>query len=92
MKPRHYICSLLLLILQLSWVGCMRAPHDVVPSSEPLVIYPDYQNVTVPCNIAPLNFMLRGDYDAIAFQLKDSSGNTLFSFVRIRIGRTFTII
>lgn len=80
MKPRHYICSLLLLILQLSWVGCMRAPHDVVPSSEPLVIYPDYQDVTVPCNIAPLNFMLRGDYDAIAFQLKDSSGNMLFSF------------
>jgi len=28
-------------------------------------MYPDYTDVWIPCNIAPLNFLLRGDYDAV---------------------------
>ena len=46
------------------------ASHPDVPSSAKEAkclpaIYPDYCNVTVPCNIAPLNFMLPADqYEA----------------------------
>ncbi len=33
-------------------------------------MYPDYQDVTIPCNIAPLNFLLRGDYSAINLRIE----------------------
>jgi len=53
----NYPLSILLLFL----VACTS--HPDVPSSSKSVnnlpgIFPDYCNVTVPCNIAPLNFML----------------------------------
>jgi len=37
-------------------------------------IYPDYVHVTIPCNIAPLNFMIR-DAERIEATLKGQSGN-----------------
>jgi hypothetical protein len=38
-------------------------------------IYPDYCNVTVPCNIAPLNFMLpAGEYEACVARLTTPDG------------------
>lgn len=48
-------------ILSLIFAAC--TPHPDVPSDAKSAgtlpaIYPDYCNVTVPCNIAPLNFML----------------------------------
>lgn len=39
--------------------GCGRAWHEAVECDEYPAIYPDYQNVTVPVNIAPLNFGVR---------------------------------
>ena len=41
-------------------------------------IYPDYINVTVPYNIAPLNFMIR-DAKGIEVTLKGKSGQMLFT-------------
>ncbi|MDO4496710.1 MAG: hypothetical protein Q4B58_02580, partial [Bacteroidales bacterium] len=38
-----------------------KKPHDVTDISEPAEIYPEYYNVTVPCNIAPLNFLVRNE-------------------------------
>ena len=57
-----YIQLLAVAILLLS--SC--ANHPDVPSSSKAVkslpaIFPDYCNVTVPCNISPLNFMLPAD-------------------------------
>lgn len=38
--------------------GHPSVPQDSTPSGHEAHIYPDYTDVTVPCNIAPLNFML----------------------------------
>ncbi len=65
---------MMMLGLLLGWAACAPIPHDTIPAEEPLVIYPDYQDITVPCNIAPLNFMIRGDYDAIYCSVRNSSG------------------
>ena len=41
-------------------VACTPTPYDVKRSEEDVVIYPDYKNVTIPVNIAPMNFVVRG--------------------------------
>ena len=41
-------------------VACTPTPHDVRQSEEEVEIYPDYKDVTIPVNIAPLNFIVRG--------------------------------
>lgn len=73
----HYYFQLLAVgILLLS--SC--ANHPDVPSSFKEAkclpaIFPDYCNVTVPCNIAPLNFMLPADeYDACVARLTTPDG------------------
>ncbi len=54
--------------------------HPDVPSSSKEVqslpaIFPDYCNVTIPCNIAPLNFMLPAEeYDACVARLTTPDG------------------
>ena len=52
----NHLFFLIILLLTLS--GCAGGdPATAVDGSEgPLVIYPDYKDVTVPANIAPLNF------------------------------------
>ena len=46
-------------------LSCTPTPVDVQKSSELPPIYPDYCDVTIPVNIAPLNFLLRTDCEAI---------------------------
>ncbi len=52
-------------ILQL-WIalvvsGCAVRPDKAELQHSPAPIYPDYADVTIPVNIAPLNFMVRGE-------------------------------
>ena len=47
------------------FTSCTPTPKDVQQSSELPPIYPDYCDVTIPVNIAPLNFLLRADCEAI---------------------------
>ena len=70
--------------LQLLAVGILLlsscANHPDAPSSYKEAnclpaIFPDYCNVTVPCNIAPLNFMLPADqYEACVARLTTPDG------------------
>ncbi|MBQ1665635.1 MAG: PD40 domain-containing protein, partial [Bacteroidaceae bacterium] len=55
--------SVLFLLLLLS--ACTPHPTDVQKSEELPPIYPDYVDVTIPKNIAPLNFLVRGEVDAV---------------------------
>lgn len=71
MRHTLYIIVLVLGLL-LGWTACAPTPHDTISTEDPLVIYPDYQNITVPCNIAPLNFMIRGEFDAISCAVKNA--------------------
>ena len=72
---RHYIPILFAAIIGLALAGCgERELTTAVDGSEgPLVIYPDYKDVTIPANIAPLNFR---------YAMKDIKGaRTTFSLV-----------
>lgn len=62
MKTRYcYMILGLLLIL----AACTPRPKDAEKVSTLPPMYPDYTNITIPYNIAPLNFLLRADADAI---------------------------
>ena len=61
-------CALLSALFALSsmfFASCSTSPVDVQKTSEAVPMYPDYTDITVPVNIAPLNFMLRNDAEAV---------------------------
>lgn len=75
---RHYILlSLFFLMALLS--GCGRhpsLPQDYRQENEKPSIYPDYTDVTVPVNIAPLNFMVERAEEVVAhFRAGDTEYN-----------------
>jgi hypothetical protein len=53
-------------------------PEKVSISDELPPIYPDYTNITIPYNIAPLNFILRDKPAHIEVVLKGNSATTTF--------------
>ena len=63
-------CSLLLL-------GCTPKPEHVRVVNTLPAIYPDYADVTIPCNIAPLNFLLRGQADALEVRVKGTTDSLI---------------
>ena len=77
---KRYIHSYFLLLAATLLLLSSCANHPDVPSSSKAVkslpaIFPDYCNVTVPCNIAPLNFMLPADeYEACVARLTTPDG------------------
>ena len=91
MKKYIYSYFLLLAVAMLLLTSC--AGHPDVPSSSKETkslptIFPDYCNVTVPCNIAPLNFMLSADdYEACVARLTTPDGQqqTYGSGVKVQI-------
>ena len=60
MKYLHIV--LLGLLFALS--SCVSKPKDVKLYDVLPPIYPDYTDITIPQNMAPLNFLLREDVDA----------------------------
>ena len=46
-------------------ISCTPTPENVQKKNELPPIYPDYCDVTIPENIAPLNFLLRANCEAI---------------------------
>ena len=91
MKRYIYPYFLLLAVAMLLLTSC--AGHPDVPASSKEekslpAIFPDYCNVTVPCNIAPLNFMLPADeYEACVARLTTPDGKqqTYGSGVKVQI-------
>lgn len=60
MKKEH-IGLLLILLL----VACTPTPENVQKSDGMPPMYPDYTDIWIPRNIAPLNFILRGGIEAV---------------------------
>ena len=56
---------LVTLVLLVILASCTPTPKNVQKSDSLPSIYPDYCDVTIPMNIAPLNFLLREDCEAI---------------------------
>ena len=55
---RRIIYHFFILAGLLSMISCARRPANAEPLSEEAPIFPDYKEVTIPVNIAPLNFSL----------------------------------
>ena len=75
-----YICIALIFLVLLS--ACTPTPHNVKQSNLEVEIYPDYKDVTIPVNIAPLNFVVRGA-ESIEVKVGDltiNSGDGLAKF------------
>ena len=91
MKRHIYPYFQLLAVAVLLLSSC--AKHPDVPSSSKEAkslpaIFPDYCDVTVPCNIAPLNFMLpAGEYDECVARITTPDGRqqTYGSGVKVQI-------
>lgn len=62
-SPRHLIFTLLLGSLLTACKQEAVVPTDSRPATAALQMYPDYRDVTLPPNIAPLNFMVRNAAD-----------------------------
>lgn len=79
--------AILLVLSLLLLFGCGRS-NEVRPSGEgtfrPAFVFPDYRDVTVPCNIAPLNFYYTVP-DALRFSTIFQAGNLSFSFKKREI-------
>lgn len=79
MKHTLYIIYFLLLPL---FVACTDKVEDAIETGQAVPMYPDYTDVTIPKNIAPLNFLLRGDYEEVSVEadgetLKTQDGNKM---------------
>ena len=64
-------------IIASTLIGCSQ--HPTVPESATAEnkqpeIYPDYKDVTVPCNIAPLNFKIVEESDECVSQFTFDGG------------------
>ena len=69
MKP------LLSLLTLLTLLSCTPTPENVQKSNDQPPIYPDYCDVTIPENIAPLNFLLRADCEAVEVRAGEMTVN-----------------
>jgi len=90
---RNIYPHFLLLAVAMSLLLSSCVNHPDVPSTSKAAkilpaIYPDYCNVTVPCNIAPLNFMLpAGEYEECVtrFTTPDGQQQTYGKGVKVQI-------
>lgn len=74
--------GLYILILTLLFVSCSKQakiPENFSDSTEALIIYPDYANVVVPSNIAPLDFQVKNDCDEVVVCVEDLKGNKIIT-------------
>ena len=54
-------------------------PADAVANGKDVVLYPDYTDVTVPSNIAPLNFIVKAEADEFVVQVKAGGKDVMVS-------------
>jgi len=76
--------SLIILSLLFLAMACHKQPGTYKQSDESLEIYPDYLSVTVPPNIAPLNFQVLNEGDLFTAKISNSAGRSIT--VRSRTG------
>lgn len=72
-----------LLILLLFLVSCGGMTKEIPATStslnEEAPIYPDYRDITIPCNIAPLNVMVESHGEAFAAAITSPSGKQIIA-------------
>ena len=77
--------SLLILLLLTLLVSCggmtQEVPASYTALQDEAPIYPDYRDVTIPCNIAPLNVMVEAEGEAFAGTITTTSGRQIVAKV-----------
>ena len=68
---------LFLLVEMVLPIGCKRVTNDVHEAGREPVIEPDYKGVTIPQNIAPLNFMINEEGASFTIEAISESGTRL---------------
>ncbi|MBP5361274.1 MAG: PD40 domain-containing protein [Bacteroidaceae bacterium] len=76
---RFSLFNLLVLLLLTACSKSYTVPTDAVSNGNVPVLYPDYTEVTVPANIAPLNFIVKGEADEYVVQVKASGKEVMVS-------------
>ena len=65
MRLKKNINAIIFLAAILPMISCSVRPQDATQLSEEAPIFPDYKEVTIPVNIAPLNFSFLGEGKAV---------------------------
>ncbi len=77
MKNRLYILFVVIALI----FGCQRNPRMVsVNMDRTARIFPDYKDITIPCNIAPLNFMVQEEGEKLVVSVKGRDMELKFKF------------
>ena len=59
--------------------SCTPMPEHIKQANDALNLYPDYQDITIPSNIAPLNFLIRNkEVTALLIQIKSDDKTYTF--------------
>ena len=69
--------NLLLFILISVLSGCNGKPGDIPETDRIASIDPDYTGITIPCNIAPMNFKITGEGTRFYARFTSSAGNKI---------------
>ena len=73
---KHVLQAIIgILVLLVLLVSCTPTPQNVRKNDALPEIYPDYCDVTIPQNIAPLNFLVRGEVEAVRVVAGDITVN-----------------
>ena len=73
---KHSLLYTLVCFCLLSLTACnhqYKVPSTTVAATEKLQIYPDYTDVVIPPNIAPMNFMVRNGGDEFVVMMKSGT-------------------
>jgi hypothetical protein len=66
------------IFLAILFAGCNKKPGNSISNTEKLpLLEPDYTGITIPPNIAPLNFMIKDPGSAFYITISSENGNPL---------------
>ena len=68
---------LLALLLPLMALSCGRVPGNAEPAGEELRMYPDYQGVVIPPNLAPINFRVMNPGRKFVAEMSTPEGKSI---------------
>lgn len=80
----------LVLCLLLSLMACTHVPESFTETSDTLRLKPDYSGITLPCNIAPMNFNIENEAEKCITHIRSAHGKALLiagNEVRINPGK-----
>lgn len=78
MKHTIYISALVALLTACS-SGSKQVPENAQPINEAAIIFPEYRDITIPYNIAPLNVQIKSIGTAFAAKLSNATGKEIIA-------------